>query len=47
MNQQEAQEVLDRLIDDAACIMSAERWDELMTCISVLLPESRFASNDR
>tara|TARA_R100000008_G_scaffold81316_1_gene64411 strand:- start:329 stop:472 length:144 start_codon:yes stop_codon:yes gene_type:complete len=47
MEQEEAQTVMDRLVDDAACIIPHERWIELMDAITTLMPKSKFANNDR
>ena len=46
MDKDQAQVVIDRLIDDSACILSRERWSELMESVEALMPESRFASSE-
>jgi hypothetical protein len=42
MSRDEAAEILDKTIEDAAWGVSKEKWPSLLSALAVLIPESKF-----
>lgn len=40
MDASDAIEVVDRVIHDSACLLTHERWDELLQALTVVMPDS-------
>lgn len=41
-DRQEAIDIVDKTLHNAACIISPEKWKELMNALKVVMPESCF-----